>query len=139
MIINGFYYLQNVHGLNKSLASNPLLTHDPMLNYLESTVYYPFSDGFEAGQLKEIGTIHWTSPNIGATNTSGFYALPGGYRSYYSGTFVQINAVAEWWSSTTNPTYPSFGFHYSLRFDSSKAKRFGDEKQFGFSIRCVRD
>jgi hypothetical protein len=32
-------------------------------------------------KLKEAGTAHWSSPNIGATNESGFSVFPGGYRS----------------------------------------------------------
>ena len=32
------------------------------------------------GKLKETGTLHWDSPNLGATNESGFTGLGGGYR-----------------------------------------------------------
>ena len=32
--------------------------------------------------MKETGTTHWFSPNTGATNSSGFTGLPGGYRFF---------------------------------------------------------
>ena len=41
----------------------------------------------EGGKLKEAGTAHWNSPNTGATNVSGFTALPAGFR-YIGGDFT---------------------------------------------------
>jgi uncharacterized protein (TIGR02145 family) len=39
------------------------------------------------GKLKESGTRNWISPNAGATNETGFNALPGGYRNSYYNDF----------------------------------------------------
>jgi len=53
-------------------------------------------DGYAGGPLKEILTSHWSDPNTGATNSSGFSALPGGYRTK-DGTFTNQNVYGGWW------------------------------------------
>ena len=52
------------------------------------------------GKLKEEGTVHWDDPNEGATNSSGFGAIPGGYRFYFDGTFSKNGSYRLWWTST---------------------------------------
>ena len=56
-------------------------------------------EGVAGGKLKETGITHWKSPNIGATNSSGFSALPGGER-FYDDNFFYIMNKGFWWSST---------------------------------------
>lgn len=51
------------------------------------------------GTLKELGTIHWLSPNASATDSVGFTALPAGYRGY-QGEFNFIGARGYWWTSS---------------------------------------
>ena len=51
------------------------------------------------GKLKEEGILHWKSPNYGATNESGFTAIPGGVRDP-DGSFRDIEGLAHLWSST---------------------------------------
>ncbi|MBI4648310.1 MAG: fibrobacter succinogenes major paralogous domain-containing protein [Bacteroidia bacterium] len=60
------------------------------------------------GKLKETGTMHWNSPNTGATNSSGYSALPGGLRISY-GTFYDIADLGYWWSASEyDATYAWF-------------------------------
>jgi uncharacterized protein (TIGR02145 family) len=88
------------------------------------------------GKLKEIGTTHWTSPNTGATNETGFTALPGGLRDE-NGAFYLIGNYGCWWSATeVNPSYAWFLYIY---FSSSYVTRSYHYKESGFSVRCVRD
>lgn len=60
---------------------------------------YLGGEGVAGGKLKEAGTAHWQSPNTGATNETGFTALPGGYR-YDDGSFDGIGDGGFWWSAT---------------------------------------
>src|SRR4030066_2563083 len=50
------------------------------------------------GKMKEEGIAHWKSPNTGATNESGFTALPGGYRRF-DGIFHYLGGYGYWWST----------------------------------------
>jgi len=56
------------------------------------------NDSTSGGLMKESGTDHWAYPNEGATNQSGFTALPGGLR-YYMGEFDAMGLKSYWWSS----------------------------------------
>ncbi len=91
----------------------------------------------EGGKMKEGGTAHWYSPNTGATNSSGFSALPGGYRSN-SGLFYGMGYSAYFLSSTISSD--QFWYRY-LYYDVSciARLRFYFDHVFGHSVRCVRD
>jgi len=88
------------------------------------------------GKLKETGTTHWASPNTGATNETGFTALPGGIRSYF-GTFDLIGFNGFWWSATEDST--SNAWSRFLYYDLSGVGRNYGDKDSGFSVRCLRD
>ena len=90
----------------------------------------------EGGKLKEAGTTHWASPNEGATNESGFTALPGGYR-LYDGSFYHMGYLAYFWCSSEYDSYEAWN-HY-LNNGTSQVGRRNLVKRRGFSVRCVRD
>jgi uncharacterized protein (TIGR02145 family) len=95
----------------------------------------------EGGKLKSTGTIGagdglWFSPNTGATNESGFSALPGGSRDYY-GTFTTMGSLGYWWSSTEYDT--SFVWSRFLYYYSANIGRTSTNKGIGYSVRCVKD
>jgi uncharacterized protein (TIGR02145 family) len=88
------------------------------------------------GKLKETGTTHWQSPNMGATNETGFTALPGGYRNNY-GPYNDIGYYGYWWSATeANATY---AWYRHLSYANSYVYRNYFNKHYGFSVRCLRD
>jgi len=88
------------------------------------------------GKLKETGFIHWSNPNIGASNSSGFTALPGGYRGG-SGAFYGVGSGGIWWCSKVRDANNAWGRY--LRYGEAKITRDSGGKNYGFSIRCVKD
>jgi uncharacterized protein (TIGR02145 family) len=90
----------------------------------------------EGGNMKEIGFDHWYSPNTGATNESGFAALPGGRRAN-NGNFGNIGGYGYWWSATEINI--GFAWFRGLSYDSTKVFRYGYGKHCGLSVRCVKD
>jgi len=90
------------------------------------------------GKMKAICTNYWQSPNEGATNESGFYALPGGYRSYYdNGMFYEVGLDGHWWSSTEASTYTAW--YWEVTYRDATIGRFDLNKVNGFSVRCIKD
>ncbi|MFH1159676.1 MAG: FISUMP domain-containing protein [bacterium] len=88
------------------------------------------------GKMKETGTTHWASPNTGATNISGFTALPGGYRYNY-GDFGHLTLDAYFWSSSQDGA--ATAWQRGLANTNEGVSRYSWLKVYGFSARCVKD
>jgi len=89
-----------------------------------------------SAKLRETGTKHWTYPNTGATNSSGFTALPGGYR-HPLGDFLEISNRGYWWFATE--TNSGTAWCLALIYNNSLYTDPHFEKIWGFSVRCVQD
>lgn len=88
------------------------------------------------GKLKIAGTSYWETPNSGATNEYGFFALPGGARSF-GGIFTYAEKMGNWWSSTeVNPT--TVWYRY-MHYNNARTDRAYYGKIWGLSVRCVMD
>jgi len=87
------------------------------------------------GKMKEAGFTHWQSPNTGATNSSGFIALPGGLL-YPAKNFDELTLDCYLWSSTDDG---SSAPHRTLRYTTANLERYVNQKTFGFSVRCLKD
>ena len=90
----------------------------------------------EGGKLKETGTVHWNNPNTGATNESGFTALPVGHR-YVNGPFNPLGSYTLFWSSTDYIS--SFGWTRTIVSEKAYIFRKNDPPEMGLSVRCLKD
>jgi uncharacterized protein (TIGR02145 family) len=89
------------------------------------------------GKMKETGTNHWTSPNTGADNSSGFTALPGGYRGGATGIFSGIGDHAYFWTTTAQAADAIYG--RILDTNSAQLTTTSANQYVGMSVRCVKD
>lgn len=115
----------------------PVGWHIPGYAEWQKLQQYLGSYGYAGGKMKEEGELHWCSPNIGATNSSMFTALPGGQREK-SGGFGYRCTYAFFWSSTQNHFDETKGYSGLLYNEASFFQlRDNDEKTMGFSVRCI--
>jgi uncharacterized protein (TIGR02145 family) len=94
----------------------------------------------EGGALKSTATQPtpggWNSPNTGATNSSGFTALPGGGQNV-NGDFIALSIYGLWWSSSVTPG--SGAWLRDLYYIASDITRHDYGRNWGFSVRCLKD
>lgn len=100
-------------------------------SYAESTNR---EETVEGGKLKEAGTSHWNLPNTGATNSSGFSALPAGYMG--SGGPDEIGKTTRFWSASEFSN--SNAWVRALNFDAAAVSLEERSKANGISVRCVQ-
>jgi len=81
-------------------------------------------------------TFGWVSPNTVASNSSGFTALPGGYR-YFSG-LGNDGSFGFWWCDL-GVSGKIFAWHRALYSNHSDIIWDYLDKSVGFSVRCVKD
>jgi len=90
----------------------------------------------EGGKLKEIGIEHWISPNTGATNESGFTALPGGIRDV-DGPFRYLGYYAWYWTSYKDNEGKVWGRY--LYNQAAGVVRDYYTLNSGYSVRCIKN
>jgi len=89
------------------------------------------------GKLKSTSSL-WKAPNTGATNSSGFSAIPGGKRAY--GIYMMMNDYSFFWSSESSSIQKSYYAFAVYDYEGFVLGDFADsEKNYGHSCRCLKD
>lgn len=140
-ISNKTYFgaLYNWYAINSGKLC-PAGWHVPSDPEWEILVAYFGGSDIAGGKLKETGTLNWTPPNTGASNESGFSALPGGVRTYggiYNGRFLSIFDAGFWWSTTES--FETNAWARSLSYESASIFRSSYVITSGLSVRCIKN
>ncbi|NOZ45452.1 MAG: T9SS type A sorting domain-containing protein [Chlorobi bacterium] len=92
------------------------------------------------GKMKETGTSHWSVPNEGATNESGFNALPGGVRGpNNSEYFFAMGEQGKFHSTTTESDDSTRTYNRRLYYDSAEVDEDTDNSNNSLSVRCLKN
>ena len=111
--------------------------HVPIDEEFATLTTYLQGDTIAGKKLKEYGTTHWANPNTGATNQSGFTALPGGYRGYEGGYYF-VGYTGYWWSATESETDVTSAWFRGLYYNAVYDHDLSNSKKVGFSVRCLK-
>jgi uncharacterized protein (TIGR02145 family) len=88
------------------------------------------------GKLKTTGTTDWMAPNSGATNSSGFSALPGGWQ-LANGAYSGFGTQGWFWTATSQSVTNAWAFY--LVYTSAGSNFIGTNYKSGAVVRCVKD
>jgi uncharacterized protein (TIGR02145 family) len=133
--------LYNWYAVHDPRDLAPIGWHVP--NYAEWDTLATYLGANAGGKLKDTGTIEagnglWYAPNTGATNKTGFTALPGGYRAANGVFHVHVVGFYGYlWSSTEGD-----GLNARFRWLSCNNSNLNKDhalKRDGFSVRCIKD
>lgn len=134
---NGKTYgkLYNWYAVNDPRGLAPVGWHIPSDAEWTTLAAYLGGEPQAGGKLKESGTAHWRSPNFGATNETGFLALPGGLR-LKDGSFLFFSSDGSWWSSNDNGK--SNSWYYAVNYSAANLTRGSRAIETGLSVRCLQ-
>ena len=136
-------FLYNWFAVGDERGICPIGWHVPSDDEFTILVDYIGGEDIAGGKMKESGHEHWgyysDEATEGATNESGFTALPGGFRHESAGSFHSLGSDAYFWSSTEMSDGGIPARCRQLYKEGSLIDRTGRDKNSGFSVRCVKD
>ncbi len=128
--------IYNWYAVDNSKGLCPSGWHVPVNDEWDVLSNFLTSSGITGGDLKETGLTHWNSPNTGATNSTAFTALPGGFRYLNTGVFGDIGKQALWLSATASSSTQASAWR--LQFLNSIFDSALSNFNYGLSVRCVK-
>ncbi len=111
--------------------------HLPSCQDWKALIRYLGGDDFAGGKMKFTGSNGWQTPNVGATDASGFTALPGGYFDFMAQQWHDQNRDGYFWTSDALEKGTAAGV--TLTYRTSRIDIYEEYTPSALSVRCVRD
>jgi len=127
--------LYNWYALTDSCELCPEGWRVPTTEDWEDLIRYLGGADSAGGKMKAVDTILWDIPNVGATNESGFSALPGGYRNQNS-DYVGLGFRGSFWSRTIYNETCAEVMITERRY--AKARIDFATFEHGYYVRCIK-
>jgi uncharacterized protein (TIGR02145 family) len=126
--------LYNWHAVNTDKLA-PAGWHVPSSAEWDELINAIGGNSVAGGKMKSTSSL-WEAPNAGADNSTGFNALPSGYRGTGGGYSV-LGKAAYWWHrnerNSTQANYTDVSASLPNSFSNAATKTFG------YAIRLVKD
>ena len=120
---------------NAANPTKPYIWRMPTQSEFQSLSTYLGGDAVSGGHLKEIGLGHWSSPNAGADNSSGFSYLGSGRRTEL-GAYDRIGNFGYLHTITSADNQNSVVMYVSA--DSAYPNTANTLKRKGFPVRLIK-
>ncbi len=136
---NGVIYgrLYNWYAVNDPRGLSPNGYHIPTKAEFETLHSFLGGSLNAGGKMKETGTTNWLSPNTGATNSTGFTAIPGGYCDG-NGEFSNFSIASYIWTATENINNNQV-WYCAIFYNNNFSSLPSGYKKLGMSVRCIKD
>jgi uncharacterized protein (TIGR02145 family) len=125
-----------IYPWKKAKKACPLGWHIPDDSEWVILTDYLGGESNAGGKMKDVSTDYWEAPNAGATNSSGFCALPGGFRNEVGECHFKGQAAYFWTSSEADIFYK--WVRLIINGESSVSRTTLNFKN-SLSIRCLKD
>jgi uncharacterized protein (TIGR02145 family) len=133
--------LYNWHAVKSIHGLCPNGWHVPTDAEFTTLTNYLGSLNVAGGKMKSPRTVpdphpRWESPNIGATNESGFTGFSAGWR-FSNGEFNYLGYIGYWWTSSSYSIYSAYNRY--IYFNGISVYRDFFSKADGYAVRCLKD
>ena len=109
--------------------------HVPSIQDWKSLIRYLGPETLAGGKLKS--TLQWQNPNVGATNSSGFSAYPGGYFDSMAQKWDDLYRGGYYWTSEIIDKGTAVAVF--LTFRTGTVDTYQEFQPSALSVRCIKN